>query len=104
MRLIYNYFFTFLKVIDTSRCHDYFPSLDSPVREFDSFNVVLKEEQDFDDYVIRDLELLQKTGDLSSEKDGSNEPLSRKVKHFHFISWPDFGNLLFFLFLKKQIN
>lgn len=85
-----------MKVIDTFRCHDYFPSLGSTAREFDSFNVVLKEEQDFDDYVIRDLELLQKTGDIPCGKDGSNKRLPREVKHFHFISWPDFGNSLFF--------
>uniref|UniRef100_A0A0R3RTS7 protein-tyrosine-phosphatase n=1 Tax=Elaeophora elaphi TaxID=1147741 RepID=A0A0R3RTS7_9BILA len=83
------------------KCHDYFPSLDSPTREFDTFNVVLKEEQDFDDYVIRDLELLQKIG----EKDKPNELLPRKVKHFHFISWPDFGvphsTAVFIGFLQK---
>lgn len=87
-----------MKIIGTFRCHDYFPSLGSPVREFDSFNVILKKEQDFDDYVIRDLELLQKTEDVLLEKDEPNELLPRIVKHFHFISWPDFGNLLFFLF------
>ncbi|CAG9538764.1 unnamed protein product [Cercopithifilaria johnstoni] len=87
------------------KCHDYFPSLGSPVREFDSFNVVLKEEQDFDDYVIRDLELLRKNGDVLLEKNGPDEPLPRIVKHFHFISWPDFGvphsTAVFIGFLQK---
>ncbi|VDK78749.1 unnamed protein product [Litomosoides sigmodontis] len=87
------------------KCHDYFPSLGSPIREFDTFNVILKEEQDFDDYVIRDLELLQKTGDIPCEKDGPDKQLPREVKHFHFISWPDFGvpnsTAVFIGFLQK---
>ncbi|VIO97389.1 Uncharacterized protein BM_BM11159 [Brugia malayi] len=87
------------------KCHDYFPSLDSPTRKFDSFNVILKDEQDFGDYVIRDLELLKKNGDVLSEKDDPNRPPSRIVKHFHFTSWPDFGvphsTAVFIGFLQK---
>uniref|UniRef100_A0A8R1XX34 protein-tyrosine-phosphatase n=1 Tax=Onchocerca volvulus TaxID=6282 RepID=A0A8R1XX34_ONCVO len=86
-------------------CHDYFPSLGSPLREFDSFDVVLKEERDFDDYVIRDLELLRKTEDVLLEKNGSSEPLTHIIKHFHFTSWPDFGvphsTAVFIGFLQK---
>uniref|UniRef100_A0A915PLY7 protein-tyrosine-phosphatase n=1 Tax=Setaria digitata TaxID=48799 RepID=A0A915PLY7_9BILA len=88
-----------------TKCHDYFPSFGNPVREFDSFNVVLKEEQDFDDYVVRDLELSWKTGNILLEKDGCSGSLPRIIKHFHFISWPDFGvphsTTLFIEFLQK---
>ncbi|KAM3721503.1 Tyrosine-protein phosphatase non-receptor type [Dirofilaria immitis] len=73
------------------KCHDYFPSLGSPLREFNSFNIVLKKEQDFDDYVIRDLELMRKTEDVLREKNESIESFPRVIKHFHFTSWPDFG-------------
>ncbi|VDN03615.1 unnamed protein product [Thelazia callipaeda] len=85
------------------KCHDYFPSLNSRVREFDSFNVVLKDEQNFDHYVIRDMELLCKKNELLNNT--SSESWSRPVKHFQFISWPDFGvpnsTFVFIDFLQK---
>lgn len=74
------------------RCHDYYPTKDYPSRQFNSFDVVLKEEQYFDHYVIRSLELLHKNKDISSEDDRCSH--SRSLKHFQFTSWPDFGIFL----------
>lgn len=85
------------------KCHDYFSTMDCHVREFDSFDVFLKEEKTFDNYVIRNLELVRK--DINGLSKEDREVCSRTIKHFQFTSWPDFGvpqsTIMFIEFLQK---
>ncbi|VDK42522.1 unnamed protein product [Anisakis simplex] len=94
------------KVVEKNlvKCHEYFATNEQPARVFGSFEVRLKEEERYEHYIIRTLELSRvadhdanDNSNESSSVSSSNVPNAfssepkRTLLHFQFISWPDFG-------------
>lgn len=63
------------------KCYSYFPHADKDAEEYRDITVTLvKEENTNKNFVIRHYTLNHK-----------NHPESRLIRHFHYVTWPDFG-------------
>eukprot|EP00794_Sanderia_malayensis_P018949 gene18949-20855_t len=70
------------KIIEKNsvKCHPYWPMGEDEELEFSDFRIKNRSERSANSYVVRDLQLEQiSTG------------MSRTVKQFHYMLWPDFG-------------